>query len=188
MITREMFETHMPALTQEIRLDLLPPVLEEGKSYFTRADSGRAFRTMTFTDWIDIREHSQNDFHLVAQLDHRRQETPTLKYNLYTEIQANDDHESITSLLNGHGGEFYQGAHAILEYFTDIARILEIWSYGVNLEQYYSLLQDGLTPTEAALGTWSGFQAQQLGYAHAEQARDVEFRHDQAVAFYLTRD
>lgn len=186
MITRELLTSHLPFLSEKIGLHNLPSNPVSQRDYFTRSISGRSFRTSVDFDMIRIDEHSRRDFHFWAWIDRLRPDTGTLSYNLFSEKPGSDTDQAVYSDLNGHGGEFYQGAHAILGYFNTINRILRIWNGGTNLEQYYAMLEAGLQPTDAALRTWSGFQAQELLYSRAEEAEDVKLRHDRAVAFYFT--
>ena len=85
------------------------------------------------------------------------------------------------------GGKEFQ---AILEHFgvENIKVIKGSWSYGDNLAEFNKLLLEGLTEEEAALGTWTGKQAQAVGFGKVRVRTYGSPGDYEKVEAYFTRD
>jgi hypothetical protein len=99
-------------------------------------------------------------------------------------IEANLDSEGIlTFTIATHFSEFglrsslqgHQLFNRMISYFGEhnINTIRGRWIDGTNHEQYLLHLDQGLTPEEAALGTWTGRMAAQYGFSIVRSLHDT---------------
>ncbi|MBK8722983.1 MAG: hypothetical protein IPL95_12165 [Saprospiraceae bacterium] len=104
--------------------------------------------------------HVQDSSEQRFQADARIDDEGVLTITMRTELEDG----TRSKLLKGK--EQYD---KILQYFGDrIKKIKGSWQYGSNLQKFLEIKSEGKSDEEAALGTWSGQQADKNGFKKAE--------------------
>lgn len=79
-----------------------------------------------------------------------------VNFSIYT-----DNHPD----MDGLGSEFFLSAlYFLSKYSGNIVGIIGQWQDGTNFDQFQAGLQAGMSVENAALGTWTGYNAQRVGY------------------------
>lgn len=155
MINTREITGRMGLITEALGLDQLPYELESDAQYETKSINGRSIITSASNVDITFFDSRRSQYVMAAKIDDRS----FLHYDIYTVIDGIPHPD-----MKGLGSTFFKSAHAYIGLFNRIIGIVGAWNEDINYDQYQQAIGDRKDVSTAALSTWTGYNAQRLGY------------------------